>query len=163
LRVPSLYVLVCRLLELVVLIARGVASRSWRFSCSSTSCRFFAGRSGSRASSRTTGRFSRVLSRKLPRASWDVFLVRPETLLRWHRRLVARRWTHSHRRPGRPPIGNEIRELTLRLARENRSWGYLRVVGELRKLGIAVSATSVRNILGKAGVSAHPFQALWGT
>jgi hypothetical protein len=70
--------------------------------------------------------------------------VRPETLLRWHRRLIARRWTHPHRRPGRPPVEREVRELIVRLARENASWGYMRIVGELRKLGITVSATLVR-------------------
>lgn len=64
---------------------------------------------------------------------------------------MARRWTYPHRRPGRPPIGHEVRELILRLARENPSWGYMRVAGELRKLGIAVSAPSVRNTLAKAG------------
>ncbi len=97
-----------------------------------------------------------ALSRGLPRCSWNAFLVRPETLLRWHRRLVARRWTYPHRRPGRPPIDRAVRELVLQLARENPSWGYLRIVGELRKLGIAVSATSVRNILARAGLPPAP-------
>ena len=97
-----------------------------------------------------------AFSRMLPRCSWNAFLVRPETLLHWHRRLAARHWTYPHRRPGRPPIGREVRELILRLARENPSWGYQRIVGELRKLGVAVSATSVRNILGKAGVAPAP-------
>src|SRR5207247_10775934 len=67
-------------------------------------------------------------------------------------RLVARHWTYPHRRPGRPPIAGEVRELVLRMARENTSWGYVRIVGELRKLGIDVSATLVRNILRAAGV-----------
>jgi putative transposase len=97
-----------------------------------------------------------ALSRMLPRRSWNAFFVRPETLLHWHRRLVARRWTYPHRGPGRPPLSREVRELVLRLARENPSWGYLRIVGELRKLGVAVSATSVRNILVKAGVPPAP-------
>lgn len=97
-----------------------------------------------------------ALSRVLPRRGWNAFLVRPETLLRWHRRLAARRWTYPHRRPGRPPIGREVRELILRLARENGSWGYLRIVGELRKLGIDVSATFVRSVLASAGLPPAP-------
>jgi transposase InsO family protein len=79
-----------------------------------------------------------------------------EILVLRHERLVARRWTYSHRKPGRPPIGGEVRGLVVRLARENPSWGYLRIVGELRKLGITVSATSVRNILNKAGLPPAP-------
>jgi putative transposase len=73
------------------------------------------------------------------------------TLLRWHRRLVARRWTYGGRN-GRPPIGREIRELVLRLAHENPRWGYQRIVGELNGLGIAVSATTVKKILRQAGL-----------
>ena len=61
-------------------------------------------------------------SRLLPRSCWESFLVTPATLLRWHRRLVARRWTYASR-TGHPPIGGEIRELVLRLARENARWG----------------------------------------
>ena len=97
-----------------------------------------------------------ALSRMLPRRSWQAFVVRPETLLRWHRRLVANHWTYPHRRPGRPPIGGEVRELVLRLARENTGWGYIRIAGELRKLGIDVSATLVRNVLKAAGVPPAP-------
>jgi hypothetical protein len=83
------------------------------------------------------------------RRSWHAFLITPETLLRWHRRIVARRWTYTHRRRGRPPIDQEVREVILRLARENSHWGYVRIVGELRKLGITVSATLVRNVLAR--------------
>ncbi len=90
-------------------------------------------------------------SRLLPRSRWPSFLVTPTTLLRWHRRLVARRWTYAGRN-GRPPIGGEIRELVLRLARENPRWGYQRIVGELNGLGLAVSATTVKKILGQAGL-----------
>jgi putative transposase len=91
-------------------------------------------------------------SRLLPRARWRSFFVAPETLLAWHRRLVARRWTYPGRRPGRPRIGREVRELVLRLARENQRWGYHRITGELHGLGIRISATSVRQILRNAGV-----------
>src|SRR6266536_286380 len=89
-------------------------------------------------------------SRLLPRPSWRSFLVTPATLLRWHRRLLARRWTYGGR-CGRPPIGDQVRELVLRLARENARWGYQRIVGEVNGLGINVSATTVRKILRQAG------------
>lgn len=64
--------------------------------------------------------------------------------------------TYAYGRPGRPPINRDVRELILRLARENASWGYLRIAGEVRKLGIMVSASSVRNILVKAGLPPAP-------
>jgi len=95
--------------------------------------------------------FLAAASRRLPRSSWRSFLVPPATLLRWHRRLVARRWTYGGR-SGRPSIGDEIRELVLRLARENPRWGYQRIAGELNGLGIIVSATTVRKILRQAGL-----------
>jgi hypothetical protein len=94
--------------------------------------------------------FLAAASRLLPRTRWKSFLVTPTTLLRWHRRLVARRWTYASR-CGRPPIGGEIRELVLRLARENPRWGYQRIVGELNGLGLTVSATTVKKILRQAG------------
>ena len=78
-----------------------------------------------------------------------VSIVRPATLLGWHRRLVKQKFdsTASPRRPGRPPSSAEIRELVLRLAHENASWGYLRIAGELKKLGIALARTTVAAIL----------------
>jgi putative transposase len=95
--------------------------------------------------------FLAASSRLLPRSSWRSFMVTPTTLLRWHRRLVARRWTYPGQ-PGRPPIGREIRELVLRLARGNSRWGYKRIAGELNGLGLAVSATTVRKLLRQAGL-----------
>jgi putative transposase len=64
-----------------------------------------------------------ALSRLLPRARWSAFFVTPATLLRWHRELLARRWTYPHARPGRPRIDKQVRDLVLRLAAENASWG----------------------------------------
>jgi putative transposase len=95
--------------------------------------------------------FLAAASRLLPRASWRSFVVTPTTLLRWNRGLVARRWTYGGRR-GRRPIGGEIRALVLRLARENPRWGYQRIAGELRGLGLTVSATTVRKLLRQAGL-----------
>jgi len=95
--------------------------------------------------------FLAAASRLLPRSSWRSFFVTPTTLLRWHRRLVARRWTYGGRK-GRPPIGGDVRALVLRVARENPRWGYQRIVGELRGLGIEVSATTVRKLLHQAGL-----------
>jgi putative transposase len=95
--------------------------------------------------------FLAAASRVLPRAQWRAFIVRPATLLRWHRRLIATRWTYP-RPVGRPPMPRETRDLVLRLARENPRWGYLRIVGELKGLGIAVSATTVRAWLRAAGL-----------
>ncbi len=95
--------------------------------------------------------FLAAASRLLPRAQWRSFIVTPATLLRWHRRLVAKRWTYA-RGVGRPSIRREIREAVLRLARENPRWGYQRIVGELKGLGMAVSATTVRTWLRKTGL-----------
>jgi hypothetical protein len=75
--------------------------------------------------------------------------VTPSTLLRWHRRLVANRWTYE-RAPGRRPIPREVRSLVVQLARENPRWGYQRIVGELKGLGIVVSATIVQKYLREA-------------
>jgi len=64
-----------------------------------------------------------AISRVLPRARWSCFLVTPQTLLRWHRRLVAGVWTYPHRGPGRPPLDEEVQQLIVRLARENPRLG----------------------------------------
>jgi putative transposase len=97
-----------------------------------------------------------ALSRSLPRPAGTVFPFKPETLLRWHRQLTARRWTYSHRPPGRPPLEQSLRALILRLAGENPHWGYKRIVGELKGLGVRVSATSVRKVLLEAGLKPAP-------
>jgi hypothetical protein len=108
---------------------------SWR------SC---AGSRGEHGSDPSTEQSLPRLPGRLPRNAWTSLSVRPATLLRWHRQLVGRRWTYQHRAPGRPSLDRQVQALVLRLARENPGWGYRRIVGELQRLGISVSATSVR-------------------
>src|SRR5262245_2117951 len=98
-----------------------------------------------------------AFSRVLPRQAWKRSLcVAPATLLRWHRELVARRWTYPHRPPGRAATSAEIRELVVRLARENPAWGYRRVQGELVGLGIKLAASTVWSILKESGIEPCP-------
>ncbi|MGW3811761.1 helix-turn-helix domain-containing protein [Micromonospora sp. NPDC005113] len=97
-----------------------------------------------------------ALSRLLPRQHWAAFFVTPATLLRWHRQLIARHWTYPHARPGRPPVDRGIRELVLRLAVENPTWGHRRVQGELARLGYRLAASTVWKILHQAGVDPAP-------
>src|SRR5664280_1106792 len=106
-------------------------------------------------------RLDRVLfaatSARLPRSGWSSFIVRPETLLRWHRELVRKKWSYRRTgQPGRPPIEPDARDLIVRLGRENPRWGYQRIRGELLKLGIRVSATTVRTILLRHGLDPAP-------
>jgi hypothetical protein len=109
----------------------------------------------------------RVLSRKLLE---DVAtIVTPDTILRWHRQLVAAKWNYSQRRkrpPGRPAVSAEITELVLQLARENPAWGYDRIQGALANLGHNVSDSTVGNILRAHGIESAPErkrQTTWKT
>ena len=92
----------------------------------------------------------------LPRPSRGARLVTPRTLLRWHRALVRRKWRQPPGQRGRPPVPAEVRALVLRLARENPRWGHRRISGELAKLGLRVSPTTVRRLLARAGLGPAP-------
>jgi putative transposase len=96
-----------------------------------------------------------ALARLLPAALRDSRLVTPGTLLAWHRRLITRKWTYPNQ-PGRPATSPDIRDLVLRLAKENPSWGYRRVHGELTRLGHHVSEATVRRILRACGYRPAP-------
>jgi transposase len=86
-------------------------------------------------------------------------LVTPRTVLRWHARLVAKKWTYPHRGPGRPAKPEALRALVLRLACENDGWGYRRIHGELLNLGWKIAASTVWKILQEAGIDPAPQRA----
>jgi putative transposase len=100
-----------------------------------------------------------VLSSALPRRRWSIFLVTPDTIMRWHRRLVTRKWTQPYSRCGRPALDDQLVALILRLAQENPRCGYQRIQGELKKLGIRVSATTIRAVLLGNGLRPAPRRA----
>jgi hypothetical protein len=101
--------------------------------------------------------FMAALSRVLPRGRWSAFAVSPQTLLRWHRELVRRKWTFRRKSTGgRPPISDDVRDLILQMGRENPRGGCIRIRGELAKLGIRVSATKIRTLLRAGGLGPAP-------
>ncbi len=99
-----------------------------------------------------------ALCRHLPRDLLSRRLVTPTTILRWHRRLVAKKWIYAHR-TGRPPIDAETAALVERLARQNPTWGYQRIQGELLKIGRRVSASTIRRILKELRIPPAPTRA----
>ena len=106
-----------------------------------------------------------TLARLLPRERWATFLVTPATLMRWHRELVRRHWTYPRPRTVAPnALDADVVAIVMRLARENPRWGYLRIVGELKKLGVVVSAMCVRNVLRRHRLKPAPRRSgpTWG-
>jgi putative transposase len=96
-----------------------------------------------------------ALVRRLPHMLRSHRLVPPGTILRWHRRLIAKKWTYPHRL-GRPPVEDTVVSLIQRMARENRSWGYKRIQGELLKLGHHVAASTIRRVLQRLRIPPAP-------
>jgi putative transposase len=99
-----------------------------------------------------------ALIRRLPAALRGHRLITPATVLRWHRRLVTKKWTYPSR-SGRPPLDPMIVALIERLARENETWGYQRIQGELLKLGHRAGASSIRRILKRRRIPPAPLRS----
>jgi putative transposase len=153
------YLAVRSLFALVLLFGRSERSKELEILVLRHELALLRRRSGRPRIERSDRALLATLSRALPRRRWATFSVRPETVLRWHRQLVARRWTYPRIKPGRPPLERPRRELILRLARENPHWGYQRIAGELKQLGLAVAPTTVRKVLSSAGIPPAPDRA----
>jgi putative transposase len=143
------YLLTCRVLGLAVLVVRGDRAKVAELLVlrhENAVLRRHAGRVRYEPADRA---WLAALARLIPRRRWaEVFPVAPTTLLAWHRRLAAGKYdTSKRRRPGRPPTSPDIAHLVVRLARENPLWGHRRIHGELMKLGVTVTPSTVWEIL----------------
>ncbi|MFT7649175.1 MAG: putative transposase [Candidatus Poriferisodalaceae bacterium] len=97
-----------------------------------------------------------AIAQALPRPRRHGWLVTPDTLLRWHRRRIAKHWTQPKKAPGRPATGTEIRRLIIEMATQNSTWGYRRIHGELIGLGHTVGASTIWRILKHHGIDPAP-------
>jgi putative transposase len=153
------YLTLCRSVQLLVLLARGDGVKELEILVLHHQLRVLR-RQLSRPRLEPTDRaLLAAISRVLPRARWSCFFVTPETLLRRHRRLVARARTYPRRQTGRPPLDHGVQQLIVRLAKENPRWGYQRIKGELQHVGVEVSATAIRTTLRRHGLDPAPRRA----
>jgi transposase InsO family protein len=150
------YLTLCRTIQLLALLARGEAAKDLEILVLRHQLAVLRRQVPRPRLEPTDRALLAAVSRVLPRARWSCFLVKPETLLRWHRRLVAGAWTYPHRGGGRPPLDEQVQQLIVRLAGENPRWGYQRIQGELLRLGVQVSATAIRETLRRHGLDPAP-------
>jgi transposase InsO family protein len=152
------YLTLCRSIQLLALLARGDAAKELEILVLRHQLTVLHRQTPRPKLEPADRALLAAISRALPRSCWSCFFVRPEMLLRWHRRLVASAWTYPHQ-PGRPPLDEAVQQLILRLARENPRWGYQRIKGELQRLGVQVSATTIRTMLRRHGLDPAPRRA----
>ena len=150
------YMTLCRSIQLLVLLARGDAANDLEILVLRHQLAVLRRQTPRPRLEPADRALLAAVSRVLPRARWSCFFVQPETLLRWHRRLVAGAWTYPRRGQGRPPLDHGIQELIVRVANENPRWGYQRIQGELLRLGVRVSATAIRSTLQRHGLDPVP-------
>jgi putative transposase len=149
------YLTICRSIQLLALLAHGDAAKELEILVLRHQLAVLRRQTPRPKLEPTDRALLAAISRVLPRSRWSCFLVRPETLLRWHRRFVAGAWTYPHQ-PGRPPLDEDIQQLIMRMARENPRWGYQRIKGQLQQLGVRVSATTIRTVLRRHGLDTAP-------
>ena len=153
------YLAVCRSIQLLVRVARGDAAKDLEILVLRHQLSVLRRQTPRPRLQPADRALLAAVSRVLPRSRWSCFLVQPETLLRWHRRLVAGAWTYPHRQTGRPPLDPDVQQLIVRLATENPRWGYQRIKGELQRLCVHVSATAIRTTLRRHGLDPAPRRA----
>ena len=150
------YLAVCRSVQALVLLARGDAAKDLEILVLRHQLTVLH-RQISRPRFEPADRaLLAAVSRMLPRSVWSCFLVKPDTLLGWHRCLVADAWTYPQRHAGRPRLDQDVQLLIVRLATEHPRWGYQRIQGELLHLGIGVSAATIRMTLRRHGLDPAP-------
>jgi transposase len=152
------YLTLCRSIQLLVPLARGDAAKDLGSWCSATSSRCCAARSDGPSWNPPIGHCSPRSAARFHDPAGPASLS-PQTLLRWHRRLIAGVWTYPPRGHGRPPLDADLQALIVRLATENPRWGYQRLQGELLRLGVRVSATAIRMTLRRRGLDPAPRRA----
>jgi transposase InsO family protein len=153
------YLTLCRSIQLLALLARGDAAKDLEILVLRHQLTVLRRQVPRPRLEPTDRALLAAISRVLARDPWSCFFVKPETLLRWHRRLVADAWTYAPHGYGRPPFAENVQQLIVRVARENPRWGYQRIQGELLRLGVRVSATAIRTTLRRHGLDPAPRRA----
>jgi putative transposase len=153
------YLTLCRVIQLLVLLARGDTAKDLEILVLRHQLAVLRRQVARPRLEPADRALLAAISRLLPRSHWSCFFVKPDTLLRWHRRLVAGAWTYPRRGQGRPPLEQGTQQLIVRLAKENPRWGYQRIKGELLRLGMRVSATAIRTTLRRHGLDPAPRRA----